>query len=87
MSETTVNDAIKVYMTFDQKPDRRRDDITAAFVDAAITIGKLTSLSRAEHMLMKQGLASTTIARVLHHAGPRRPHRSAVLPPVSLQNM
>jgi hypothetical protein len=74
-------------MTYDQKPDRRHDDVSAAYVDAAITIGKLISLNRAENLLMKQGFASETIVRVLHNVGPHRPHRPATLPPVSLHNV
>jgi len=74
-------------MTYDQKPDRRHDDVSAAYVDAAITIAKLISVNRAENLLMKQGFASETIARVLHHAGAHRPHRPAILPPVSLQSV
>lgn len=73
-------------MKYDQKPDRRHDDVRAAYVDAAITIGRLISLNRAENMLVKQGFSSETIIRVLHNVGPHRPHRPATLPPVSLRD-
>ena len=56
---------------------RRADCVSAAYVDAALTIARLVSVSRAELMLLKYGVPAHVIARVLHKQGLHRPHCSA----------
>lgn len=73
-----ADNALRPARTF---PCRRRNRLQAAYVDAALTISKLTGGRRAEDILVAQGVAQSVIVRILHLNGFRRwrPGASAAL--------
>lgn len=51
---------------------RRRNHVHAAYVEAAIRVSALSSVRRAEDMLIREGVPRKVIARVLLQKGPYR---------------
>lgn len=55
---------------------RRRDNIHAAYVHAAVTIDELQGRDRAVAFLRREGISPNTIRRVLDNPNCRRPPKS-----------
>lgn len=58
---------------------RRTDHVSAAYVDAALAIARIASVTRAELMLLRYGLPMRVIARVLHQNGLHHRKYSTIL--------